>query len=173
MSNTLGSGAILSANQSLVSNNGTYILKVGANGILFIDNQVTGQRLWVQGKLMQVRPVLTMQTTGDLVFTEGNPSTLTWDSGTGGFLGAYAVLCDNGNLVIYDASGDPIWTSGTAQAPTATIPAALGEIRTSLQNALANLSIVETALGENKAAASGTGTNDAGVNVRNYNANAE
>lgn len=115
MSNTLKSGTALSANQSIVSNNGTYILKVGGNGIVFINNQLTGQRLWEQGKLMQVQPVLTMQSTGDLVFTEGSPSTEVWDSGTTGYLGAYAVMCDNGNLVIYDANGDPIWATGTAQ----------------------------------------------------------
>lgn len=66
---------------------------------------------------MQVRPVLTMQTNGDLVFMEGNPSTAVWASGTSGYLGAYAVMADNGNLIIYDANGDPIWSTGTAQEP--------------------------------------------------------
>jgi hypothetical protein len=167
--NTLVSGAVLTANQSIISNNGTYILKVAATGIVFLDNQVTGQRLWVQGRLQQVRPVLTMQLTGDLVFTEGNPSTPVWDSGTSGYLGAYAVLSNNGNLVIYDASGDPIWSTGTAQGAAAAAPAALVEMRAAFENALTKLSVVERAFVASHAAA----TVAASVNVRNSGADAE
>jgi hypothetical protein len=170
--NTLASGAALVANQSLVSNNGIYILKVTANGFVFLDNQVTGNRLWVQGRLNQVRPVLTMQTTGDLVFTEGNQSTEVWDSGTGGYQGAYAVLCDNGNLVIYDAHGDPIWSLGTAQGPTDAVSTAFREIRASLENALSNLSILEAGVGESNVTLAPK-AGEASVNVRGSNASAE
>ena len=173
MSNTLASGASLTNGQSIVSNNGTYILKV-SNGLVFLDNQLTGQRLWgPKGRLLQPNAILTMQRDGNLVFSEGNPLSVVWSSGTSGYPGAYAVLCDNGNLVIYDVNNEPIWSLGTAQGPTVAVPAALVEIRASLENALAKLSIVERAFVENNVAASSATLTDANVNVRNYNANAE
>jgi outer membrane protein assembly factor BamB len=157
--NTLASGATLTANQALVSNNGVYTLKVGTNGIVFLDNLQTGQRLWVQGKLLQVSPVLTMQTSGNLVFTEGNPTTTQWQSGTVGYPSAY------------DANGDPIWSTGTAQGDAVAAPAALVEMRAAFENALTKLSVVERAFAE-RAAAGGPG-NQAAVNVHGYTANAE
>ena len=169
--NTLASGATLTANQALVSTNGVYTLKVGTNGIVFLDNLQTGQRLWVQGKLLQVSPVLTMQISGNLVFTEGNPTTTQWQSGTAGYFSAYAVLADNGNLVIYDANGDPIWSTGTAQGAAVAAPAALVEMRAAFESALTKLSVVERAFAE-RAAAGGPG-NQAAVNVHGYTANAE
>jgi hypothetical protein len=42
-------------------------------------------------------------------------TTTQWQSGTAGYLSAYAVLGNDGNLVIYDANGDPIWSTGTGQ----------------------------------------------------------
>lgn len=173
MSNTLASGASLrQGSPPIVSNNGTYILKV-SNGLVFLDNHVTGQRLWVKGQLLQPNAALTMQADGNLVFSEGNPSIVVWSSGTSGYPGAYAVLGDNGNLVIYDVNNEPIWSLGTAQGPSAAIPAALVEIRTSLENALAKHAILERAFVANNVAAAAARDGEASVNVRNYNANAE
>ena len=113
--NTLASGATLTARQSLVSTNGVYMLMVGANGILFLENLQTGVRLWSAGQIGQVNPVLTMQTNGNLVFAEGNPPQVVWSSNTPQYPQATAVLENNGNLCIIDVSGDPVWALGTAQ----------------------------------------------------------
>jgi hypothetical protein len=175
--NTLASGASLTAGQSLVSNNGIYALIVSPNGLVYMEIISTLHRYWSIGRIGQGNPVLTMQPDGNLVLHEGNPPALAWASGTQGNPGAYAVLCDNGNLVIYDASGVPIWSSNTAQGAVAAAPAALVEIRASLESALAKLSVVERALAEINLGRSAAKVlergNEANVNVRNYNANAE
>jgi hypothetical protein len=113
--NTLATGATLTARQSLVSANGVYMLMVGANGILFLENLQTGVRIWSAGQIGQANPVLTMQTNGNLVFTEGNPQQVVWSSNTPQYPKASAVLENNGNLCIIDANGDPVWSLGTAQ----------------------------------------------------------
>jgi hypothetical protein len=169
--NTLASGASLTSNQSLVSNNGIYILKVTVTGIVFLNNQQTGQRLWVQGRLGQVNPTLTMEPNGDLVFIEGNPPQVQWGSNTPQFLNAYAVLLDNGNLVIYDQNGDTIWSSGTAQSSLGGAPLALSQMRVALEDALARHSMLERAFPA--FASVRPASSEVSVNVHSRGGNAE
>jgi hypothetical protein len=172
--NTLASGTMLTARQSLVSANGLYMLMVGANGILFLENLQTGVRLWSVGQIGKVNPVLTMQTNGNLVFTEGNPPQVVWSSNTPQYPNASAVLENNGNLVINDASGDPVWALGTAQGAVV-VAQVFQEVRADLELALSKLSVIERAFPEiNLArAASDLERSEAGVNVRSFGASAE
>lgn len=55
---------------------------------------------------------LAMQTDGNLVlYSGGRPA---WHSGTFGNPGAYAVVQDDANIVVYSAAGRPLWWSGTS-----------------------------------------------------------
>ena len=49
---------------------------------------------------------------GNLVLYEGG--TALWASGTAGKASARAIMQNDGNFVIYDASGNPLWASNTA-----------------------------------------------------------
>jgi len=54
---------------------------------------------------------LQMQSDGNLVeSTGGRPL---WSAGTGGHIGALAVIQRDGNLVVYSSSGQALWSSGT------------------------------------------------------------
>jgi hypothetical protein len=176
MTSTLTSGAVLAAGQSLISDNEIYMLMMAPNGILFIENLQTGVRLWSKGRIAQAKPVLGMQTNGDLVLTEGTPPQMAWDSNTSQFPGAHVTMCNNGNLVIYDSSGDTIWGSGTAQGSVVVASTALVEMRAALENVLAKHSLVEKALLASHPAGvpqGSPGPGEAGVNVRSFSANAE
>lgn len=166
---TLASGASLTAGQSLVSANGIYTLVVSPNGLVYMQNIQSGDRYWVVGKLGQGNPILSMFTTGNLVLKEGSPQQQQWTSGTQQFAGAYARILGNGNLVIYDANGDAVWSAGVAQGGAAVAPAALVEMRAAFENALTKLSLVERAFLETNAASSGApGQGSPSVNARNY-----
>jgi hypothetical protein len=175
---TLASGASLTAGQMLVSQNLIFTLTVSPNGLMFMTNTQNGQRYWVVGKLGQGNPVLTMQMgDGNLVLREGNPPQVQFASGTSQFPGAYARLLGNGNLVVYDVNGNPIWSSNTAQGAVVIAPLPLFEAKAALEVALGNLAVVQRALLEIQPGPSAPEvidrSNEASVNVRNYGAHAE
>lgn len=80
-----------------------------------MQNIQSGDRYWDVGKLGQGNPTLSMFTTGNLVLKEGSPQEQQWASGTQQYAGAYARILGNGNLVIYDANGDAVWSTNTVQ----------------------------------------------------------
>jgi hypothetical protein len=166
---TLASGASLTAGQSLVSANGIYTLIVSPNGLVYMQNIQSGARYWVVGKLGQGNPILSMLTNGNLILKEGNPQQQQWASGTQQFAGAYACILGNGNLVIYDAGGDVVWSAGAAQGAVVVAPAALVEMRAAFENALTKLSLVERAFLETNVAIPGVAdVASASVNAPNY-----
>ena len=65
------------------------------------------------------RFALTYRPDGNLVLTDTELRSMLWSTGTGGTTGGQVVLQDDGNLVLYDASGTFRWTSGTQGHPMA------------------------------------------------------
>ena len=72
---------------------------------------LTGDTLWSCDK----RFYLTMQGDGNLVLyqTQNGVTTALWSSGTWQTTGGVAVMQDDGNFVLYDASRTPIWSTVT------------------------------------------------------------
>ncbi|MET9699984.1 hypothetical protein ABZY31_24105 [Streptomyces sp. NPDC006529] len=78
------------------------------------------------------KPELVMQPDGNLViYAVGNirPDLPLWNSGTYGYWGAYALMQEDGNFVIYKKDGGPgkggaVWASGTYGTRTDTTPRA-------------------------------------------------
>lgn len=80
------------------------------------NNLFVGEQLpvgeWLQSKNMKFR--LTLQANGNLVLKDMDTGTLEWRSQTVGKPAAYLMLLQNGNLVLFSTSDQPLWTSGTA-----------------------------------------------------------
>lgn len=62
---------------------------------------------------------LLMQGDGNLVLYEGSSSNWTWQSHTYAENASYAVIQTDGNFVIYNTTGHPLWSTGTNGNPGA------------------------------------------------------
>ncbi|MFD4738448.1 hypothetical protein ACFWNR_06935 [Streptomyces virginiae] len=119
-STTLPGGRVLPAGGTLVSSDGSYELRMGADGDL------------TQNSLFGVSPIHrdVGDPYGNGYFGGGNADggilvgqhvERIWHSGTGGHPGARAIMQDDGNLVVYSAEGRPLWDTGTAGHPGARV----------------------------------------------------
>jgi hypothetical protein len=110
MTNTLLPGQTLTSGESLTSTNGLYMLTMGGTGNLVLTVVATNQVLWssaTRGKLV----VCTMEYTGDLAVHNAN---VLFDTGTFNDAGAYLVLEDTGNLILFSLTGNVLWSTNTA-----------------------------------------------------------
>ncbi|MFD0532324.1 hypothetical protein ACFQ1I_46420 [Kitasatospora arboriphila] len=97
------------------SPNGVYHLMQQQDGNLVLYGPAN-HVLWATGTAQQVigdysHRYAQMQYDGNFVVYDGN--TPVWASNTAGFPEARLVLQDDGNLVIYSGSGQPVWSSNT------------------------------------------------------------
>jgi hypothetical protein len=120
----LTSGQLLQPGQYLVSQNHQYVLKMSGGGDLSISS--LGQYLcpmWsvpaVTTSSSQAFPpqsgaYLQLTSSGDLALWRAGQSSgaSMWDTGTSG--GETAVMQNDGDLVVYSATGTALWSSGTS-----------------------------------------------------------
>jgi len=102
----------------LVSTNRNYILVAQMDGNLVLYRR-PGVALWQSGTANVSGPGGDVGVNGGaltydgLLFIQGTGATLLWSSGTSGNPGAFGVLQDDGNFVIYSADGRALWQTGT------------------------------------------------------------
>jgi hypothetical protein len=115
--NLLLAGQSLFVGQMLVSPNGTFQLVLQSDGNLVLSQVSPNLALWSSQTAGQPSYVLTMQTDGNLVlYDQATPPNALWNSQTSSQgatppFGAYLLLQDDGNLVVYTAL--PCWSAGT------------------------------------------------------------
>ncbi|WP_139491674.1 lectin [Brevibacillus dissolubilis] len=107
--NILRPGEFLWKYDALVSNNGKYALFI-ANGDLVLVS-IDGRTLWHTGTAGTSTSGLYMTPDGDcqLIWFD----TYLFHTNTAGHPGAFLVVQDDGNLVVYTPEGVPLWNSGT------------------------------------------------------------
>jgi Putative Ig domain len=113
----LASGDMLTAGESIESPSGLFELTMQTDGNLVtyhpglrgsIGHGPADWSTYTDGS--GSANYLTMETTGDLVLHHSGGATL-WDSGTLGHDGAHLELMPDGMLIIFDTSGEPIWSN--------------------------------------------------------------
>lgn len=117
----MNAGATLDMAHSLQSPSGQHLIVVNSYlGAAFglVLTGYTGDPIVLSqtGSSSAVTNKLTMQSDGNLVlYTTANGVTkATFQTRTSGKPGAYAVLQDDRNLVVYSSAGKPLWASNTA-----------------------------------------------------------
>lgn len=115
----LTSGSILSAGQSVSSNDATgqIILYMQTDGNLVLYQQangVTQRAIWGSGTSGHTGQGVyaKMQTDGNLVIYTGSGTAL-WATNTYGHSGAFLKVQDDGALVVYSTANAALWSSGT------------------------------------------------------------
>ncbi|MCB5178763.1 hypothetical protein [Streptomyces antimicrobicus] len=97
----------------------TVWLMLQSDNNLVMYRKSDGQAVWSSGTWGGDKPVtLQMDANGDLVVRQHYTYATLWHSNTEGSRGAYALLQDDGNLVVYNKDGGPgkggaLWHSGT------------------------------------------------------------
>lgn len=107
--NSMASGELLLPGQAVVSNDGQSRLELRQSGALVITCSGIDQ-LAIYGPNGEAAQLI-MQTAGNLVLYSYVPNAL-WATGGGGYPGAYLIVQDDGNVVIY-LGGTPVWSSST------------------------------------------------------------
>ncbi|QEL14334.1 hypothetical protein [Limnoglobus roseus] len=112
MSDRINAGGYLLPGQSIVSQDGRYTLNFQASDHNVVLYRTGGPALWATNTPNGAATNLAMQgADGNLVLNGAH-----WASNTAGHPGAFLVIQNDGNLVIYDASGThPLWASNTVQ----------------------------------------------------------
>lgn len=112
----LAPGASMDEQHYLLSSSGQHRLAADGwlrheVGLYLASWSSTPEQLSTTGSRTDVENRLVMQTDGNLVlYTDGRA---TWNTRTGGNPGAYAVLQDDRNLVVYSAAGRPLFATHT------------------------------------------------------------
>jgi PASTA domain len=111
----------LAVGGSLRSPNG-FVLALQADGNLVVYAQ-HGLPLWASNTAGHTDVwYLQMEPDGNLVLHDQNDLAM-WTSGTDGHPGASAVMLDDGDFVINDAAGSPLWATDTVVPPQPPPPA--------------------------------------------------
>jgi hypothetical protein len=112
----VGSAQALFVGQSVLSCDGRFTLLMASNGDLILE-WTAGPTLWDSGTgaANNGGAYLDMLAGGNLVIY-GNclaPNNICWSTATDANPGAFVVVQDDGNLVVYSAGGVQLWSSGT------------------------------------------------------------
>ncbi|MFE2592270.1 FG-GAP-like repeat-containing protein [Streptomyces anthocyanicus] len=107
--NTLTPGAVLRAEDSLVSNAARLTLR--ADGDLVVVSNA-GKTLWSTGTAGHPGATARFTDSGNLTVVDADGTTVLWESATTA-PGGSAVLQDRGDLVVRDAQGASQWAAGT------------------------------------------------------------
>jgi len=113
---TMKTGDVLRAGESMYSRNGIYKLAMQGDGNLVLYVAWKGYAIWSTktGKMPFV--LVHLESTGNLsLFPKLGQH---WMSKTEGNPGSRLVLQDDGNLVLYNASNAPVWATNTVRAPS-------------------------------------------------------
>ncbi|MEO5729777.1 MAG: hypothetical protein ABI134_35345 [Byssovorax sp.] len=104
-------GESLAAGKTASSCNGTYDLKMQADGNLVLYHQGVGA-IWSTKTNGKGGSSAIMQTDGNFVlYTSANKAL--WSSVSYNHKGSYLAIQDDGNLVVYSPGGTPLWDSDT------------------------------------------------------------
>jgi hypothetical protein len=111
--NTLKSNEELKLGEYLQSNNGSYLLIMQNDSNLVLYQGYPWKSLWSNGTWNMNITQCIMKSNGEFaMYSNGSQC---YSSKTSNNPGAYMIMQDNGNLVIYNASGKAIWSTNTAQ----------------------------------------------------------
>jgi hypothetical protein len=105
----------LSMGRSITSCDGRFVLTMQLDGNLVLSQNGVGP-IWSSGTFGRGNLVIAaMQPDGNFVLQNRatNPPTPIWATGTSNSPGARIVVQNDGNLVIYNAGGAPVWASNT------------------------------------------------------------
>jgi hypothetical protein len=115
-----GQGLVGGSPQNAVQScNGLYTLGLTQESLLFMDSH--GNVLWSSPAAAPGTPLETsvVQGDGNWVINRGWSGDDTfWASNTFGHPGNYLAIQDDGNLVLYTSTGNPIWIYGSPKAPS-------------------------------------------------------
>ena len=109
MASRLSINETLREGQELTSNNGYFKLAVLGGGVAVFRNQ-TRTTLWASPS--RAGGVLTLRGDGKLVAV-ATDGTVYWSAPIGNRIGNHLDMQDDGNLVLSDAAGRPIWATGS------------------------------------------------------------
>ncbi|WP_328874291.1 RHS repeat-associated core domain-containing protein [Streptomyces sp. NBC_00287] len=73
-----------------------------------------GWKLTAGQEVRSQRARMVMENDGDLVIYDRDTGKLRWHTNTGGNPGAWATMQDDGNFVVYSATGTSLWSTNTA-----------------------------------------------------------
>lgn len=115
-------GEQLKENQKLISANGEYSLVQQADGNLVIYN-ASQEAMWASGMSGNNVKRTVMQHDGSLTQHPNGYDLVIWSTQTDGNKGAFALLQNDGALVIVNSNNKTVWQSKAAQAPKSSAPA--------------------------------------------------
>ena len=129
---TLTAGQQLNFTDQLESANASVKLVMQADSNLVLYRNDTGGVLWATNTRPSTGMThVIMQSDGNLVLYSASNNKVGWASNTYDHPGASVKLHDDGNLVISDASGATLWSTGTVVFPSA---ADIAKVQTNLKN---------------------------------------
>ncbi|WP_407838743.1 FG-GAP-like repeat-containing protein [Streptomyces sp. DSM 116496] len=105
-------GTTLSSGKEFVSGNSKLVMQADGNLVLYAK----GKAVWATGTNGNQGALARMQNDGNLVVYKADGTTALWSSKTATPY-SYAVLHPRGVLVLYNASGQSLWTSGSQGRP--------------------------------------------------------
>src|SRR5262249_33547664 len=109
------------AEESLQSCDGRFALRLNNESLLLTEylyapfGFTLPVNIWGTG-MYTAAIMAVMQGDGNFVLYRGfkaDPANAVWATNTAGHAGAYLVIQNDGNLVLYDAKGKPLWASDT------------------------------------------------------------
>jgi hypothetical protein len=109
----LSKGEQLNLGDMIRSENGEYFAKLGTDANFVVIKKSSGEVIWTAISSLLITKVdgtyVAMQADGNLVQYDGLMKSVKWSTGTYGNAGAYAMVTDNGKLVVKNPSGAQIW----------------------------------------------------------------
>jgi hypothetical protein len=107
----LAVGEELHSGQELISSRGWFAVAMAADGNLVVYRRQTRHTVWLSGEEHHTGGYAVMQGDGNFV-AQAPDGTPYWSTDTSGNDGAWLIIHDDGNLVVYNKPGNqPLWTS--------------------------------------------------------------
>lgn len=119
LTDRLQSGWRLYPEQVLTSTHGKFHFKFYASGAVGLYAYTLDQQRWVDPNQPEAGPYAEMLSNGNFVAYRNN-GTVRWETGTAGHPGAYLVVQDDGNVVVYGPANEVLWPGPGACSYTMT-----------------------------------------------------